>query len=110
MRKLPPWPESLSNLLQVIATHPQGNAMVRSLADRPRAHEIGGLVEKAGLLQLDANALYGALLSSAPAPLRKKQVDPGSEILAGVGPCPTPFDNYFSLSGSKASCTSRLSA
>jgi hypothetical protein len=64
--------------------------MVRSLAERMRAHEqqkarlaeqeaklkdaerrartrrlieAGGLIDKAGLLDLDANALYGALLS-----------------------------------------------
>jgi hypothetical protein len=67
-----------------------GGPMVRTLAERMRAHEqqkarlaeqearlkdaerrarvrrlieAGGLIDKAGLLELDANALYGALLS-----------------------------------------------
>lgn len=45
--------------------------MARTLAERLRAHEqskarlveAGALVDKAGLLDLDSNALYGALLS-----------------------------------------------
>src|SRR5579875_1400279 len=76
--------------------------MVRSLADRLRAHEqqkarlaeqeaklrtaerkartrrlieAGGLVEKAGLLDLDANAIYGALLSLRDGASDKKQVE-----------------------------------
>ena len=76
--------------------------MVRSLAERMRAHEqqkarlaeqeaklkdaerrartrrlieAGGLIEKAGLLDLDANALYGALLSLRDGADDKAQVD-----------------------------------
>ena len=76
--------------------------MVRSLAERLRAHEqqkarlaeqeaklknaerkartrrlieAGGLVEKAGLLELDANALYGALLSLSTGAMEKKQAE-----------------------------------
>lgn len=76
--------------------------MVRSLAERLRAHEqqkarlaeqeaklkdaerkartrrlieAGGLVEKAGLLTLDANALYGALLSLRDGADDKNQVE-----------------------------------
>jgi len=76
--------------------------MARSLAERLRAHEqqkarlaeqeaklrtaerkartrrlieAGGLVGKAGLLNLDANALYGALLSLRDGAGEKKQVD-----------------------------------
>ncbi len=76
--------------------------MVRSLAERLQAHEqqkarlaeqeaklkdagrkvrtrrlieAGGLVEKIGLLDLDANALYGALLSLREAAASKKQVE-----------------------------------
>ncbi len=76
--------------------------MVRSLAERLRAHEqqkarlaeqeaklktaerkartrrlieAGGLVDKAGLLDLDANALYGALLSLREGTGDKKQVE-----------------------------------
>jgi hypothetical protein len=76
--------------------------MVRSLAERLQAHEqqkarlaeqeaklktaerkvrtrrlieAGGLVDKAGLLELDANALYGALLSLRDGAGDKKQVE-----------------------------------
>ena len=76
--------------------------MARSLAERLRAHEqqkarlaeqeaklkdagrkartrrlieAGGLVEKVGLLDLDANALYGALLSLRDGAGDKKQLD-----------------------------------
>ena len=76
--------------------------MARSLAERLRAHEqqkarlaeqeaklkdaerkartrrlieAGGLVEKAGLIELDANALYGALLSLSSGAAEKKQVE-----------------------------------
>ena len=76
--------------------------MVRSLAERMRAHEqqkarlaeqeaklkdaerrartrrlieAGGLIDKAGLLDLDANALYGALLSLRDGADDKVQVD-----------------------------------
>ena len=76
--------------------------MVRTLAERLRAHEqqkarlaeqeaklktaerkqrtrrlieAGGLVDKAGLLELDANALYGALLSLRDGADNKKQVE-----------------------------------
>ena len=76
--------------------------MARSLAERLQAHEqqkaklaeqeaklkvaerkartrrmieAGGLVEKTGLLDLDANALYGALLSLREAAGSKKQVE-----------------------------------
>ena len=76
--------------------------MARSLAERLRAHqqqkarlaeqeaklrtaerrvrtrqliEAGGLVDKAGLLGLDVNALYGALLSLRDGAGDKKQVD-----------------------------------
>jgi hypothetical protein len=76
--------------------------MVRSLAERMRAHEqqkarlaeqeaklkdaerrartrrlieAGGLIDKAGLLDLDANALYGALLSLRDGADDKDQVD-----------------------------------
>jgi hypothetical protein len=76
--------------------------MVRSLAERMRAHEqqkarlaeqeaklkdaerrartrrlieAGGLIDKAGLLDLDANALYGALLSLRDGADDKAQVD-----------------------------------
>jgi hypothetical protein len=76
--------------------------MARSLAERLQAHEqqkarlaeqeaklkiaerkartrrmieAGGLVEKTGLLNLDANALYGALLSLQDAAGNKKQVE-----------------------------------
>jgi hypothetical protein len=76
--------------------------MVRSLAERLRAHEqqkarlaeqeaklkdagrkvrtrrlieAGGLVEKTGLLDLDANAFYGALLSLRDGAGDKKQVE-----------------------------------
>ena len=76
--------------------------MARSLAERLRAHEqqkarlaeqeaklkdaerkvrtrrlieAGGLVDKAGLLDLDANALYGALLSLRDGADDKKQVE-----------------------------------
>jgi hypothetical protein len=76
--------------------------MVRTLAERMRAHEqqkarlaeqeaklrdaerrvrtrrlieAGGLVDKAGLLELDANALYGALLSLRDDADDKSQVD-----------------------------------
>jgi Conjugal transfer protein TraD len=75
--------------------------MVRSLAERMRAHEqqkarlaeqeaklkdaerrartrrlieAGGLIDKAGLLDLDANALYGALLSLRDGATDKDQV------------------------------------
>lgn len=40
-----------------------------------RLIEAGALVEKAGLLELDANALYGALLSLADGAADKSQVD-----------------------------------
>jgi Conjugal transfer protein TraD len=76
--------------------------MVRTLAERMRAHEqqkarlaeqeaklrdaerrvrtrrlieAGGLVDKAGLLELDANALYGALLSLRDGADDKTQID-----------------------------------
>ncbi len=76
--------------------------MVRSLAERLRAHEqqkarlaeqeaklktaerkartrrlieAGGLIEKTGLLDLDSNALYGALLSLRDGAGDKKQVE-----------------------------------
>ena len=76
--------------------------MARSLAERLRAHEqqkarlaeaetkiklaerkartrrlveAGALVEKVGLLELDSNALYGALLSLRDGAAEKKQVD-----------------------------------
>jgi hypothetical protein len=76
--------------------------MARSLADRQRAHEqqkarlaeqeaklkaderkartrqliqAGGLVDKAGLLDLDPNALYGAFLSLKDSAVDKQQVD-----------------------------------
>jgi hypothetical protein len=76
--------------------------LARSLAERLRAHEqqkarlaeqeaklklaerkartrrlieAGGLVEKANLLELDANALYGALLSLRDGAADKKQVE-----------------------------------
>lgn len=76
--------------------------MVRSLAERLRAHEqqkarlaeqeaklktaerkartrrlieAGGLIDKTGLLDLDANALYGALLSLRDGAADKKQVE-----------------------------------
>lgn len=82
--------------------------MARSLAERLQAHEqqkaklaeqeaklkiaerkartrrmieAGGLVEKTGLLDLDANALYGALLSLREAAGSKKQV----EVWAAMG-------------------------
>lgn len=40
-----------------------------------RLIEAGGLVDKAGLLDLDANALYGALFSLRDRAGEKKQVD-----------------------------------
>jgi hypothetical protein len=81
--------------------------MVRSLAERMRAHEqqkarlaeqeaklkdaerrartrrlieAGGLIDKAGLLDLDANTLYGALLSLRDSAGDKGQVDRWSAL------------------------------
>jgi hypothetical protein len=79
-----------------------GNYVARSLADRQRSHEqfktrlaeqeaklklaertartrrfveAGALVEKAGLIELEANALYGALLSLRDGADTRKQVE-----------------------------------
>ena len=81
--------------------------MARSLAERLRAHEqqkarlaeeaaklkdaerrartrrlieAGGLIDKAGLLDLDANALYGALLSLRDGADDKNQIDKWSAL------------------------------
>ena len=81
--------------------------MVRSLAERLRAHEqqkarlleqeaklkdagrkartrrlieAGGLIEKVGLLDLDSNALYGALLSLRDGADEKAQIDKWSAL------------------------------
>ncbi|HEY4040428.1 MAG TPA: conjugal transfer protein TraD, partial [Rhodopila sp.] len=81
--------------------HNRGNRMVRTLAERLRAHEqqkarladqeaklktaerkartrrlieAGGLVDKAGLIELEPNALYGALLSLRDGADDKSQV------------------------------------
>ena len=81
--------------------------MVRSLAERLRAHEqqkarlleqeaklkdagrkartrrlieAGGLIEKVGLLSLDSNALYGALLSLRDGADDKSQIDKWSAV------------------------------
>jgi hypothetical protein len=94
----------------------------RKARDR-RLYAAGGLVEKAGLLDLDNNALYGALLSLKDAATGKDQVeqwaaiggrsfarearlrDEGKEPITLTFPAPLSKDVTASLRAASASCS-----